>query len=100
EAQAQHVFNYSFDVANYCAWFAPDVHCYVDQRFGLFPHEAASYAKAIQELPSDALEVLGNLRKPGDSAWIKLFRQHKIDHLVLSKFYDNRPQILIAQMCW
>jgi hypothetical protein len=100
QAQAKHVFNYSFEVANYCAWFAPEVHCYVDQRFGLFPHEAARYAKAVQELPSDALEVLGNGRKPGDSAWIKLFRQHDIDHLVLGKFYDNRPQILVAQMCW
>jgi hypothetical protein len=100
QEQAKHVFNYSFDVANYCAWFAPDVHCYVDQRFGLFPHEAADYAKAVQELPSDALEVLGNGRKPGNSAWIKLFRQHKIDHLVLSKVYDNRPQMVVAQMCW
>jgi len=100
QEHAKHVFNFSFDLANYCAWFAPEVHCYMDQRFGLFPHEAAPYAKAVLDLPSDALEVLGKDRKPGGSAWIKLFRQHDIDHLALSKVYDNRPQILVAQMCW
>lgn len=100
QAQAERVFNYSFDVANYCAWFTPEVHCYVDQRFALFPHEAGRYAKAIQELPADALEILNNGRKPSGSGWTKLFRQHNIDHVVLTKFYESAQQNLVTQLSW
>lgn len=99
-AEAKHVFNYNFDMANYCAWFAPGVRCYVDQRLALFPQEAHRYAKAKKALETTAADIL--TEAPASSArrdWSDAFQHHAIDHLAMSRSNDP-PEVLILYMCW
>lgn len=99
-AQAKHVFNYSFDIANYCAWFAPGVRCYVDQRLALFRHEGNRYAKAKKALVNTAADIITDA--PSSSArrdWLETFQDHAIDHLAMRRSIDP-PELFITHMCW
>jgi hypothetical protein len=98
QAQARHVFNFSSDIAQYCAWFAPGVRCYVDHRLALFPHEAARYAKTKLDLRLDAGDV-EERRKPVASGWREVFHLHKIDHIAMTKFLEPQQKIIV-QMFW
>lgn len=100
KAPAQRVFNYSPELANYCAWFAPEVRCYLDQRHALFAHEAARYGTAKRGLRDDAIVALDEVGKSPRGEWREVFRAHKIDYLALSRFsYDFAPTT-IASLCW
>src|SRR5262249_3964027 len=45
DGQMGRVFNFSFDLADYCAWFAPDVKCCIDFRWPLFAASVQEYGK-------------------------------------------------------
>ena len=99
EGQAKRVFNYTFDIANYCAWFAPGVRCYTDSRYVLFPQEAAHYTKAKNALKMDAGDAVGrHLKKTG--SWHGVFRTHDVDHLAVTKMFEDQQTEIITAMCW
>jgi|GEM_PF-3582599 len=100
QAGAKHVFNLSSDIAHYCAWFAPGVRCYIDQRLGLFAHEAAQYAKMRKQLREDANTVIRDQRRPPKSDWPELFRAQQIDHLVITRFWEQPHANAVVMMCW
>ncbi len=83
EGKCGAVFNLSNDIANYCAWFAPEVKCFVDYRYALFARDMESYAKARSALWNKG-------KTPTD--WSKLFEQKGIDHVVLPNFEANPAQ--------
>ncbi len=99
QADARHVFNFTNDIAHYCAWYAPSVRCFFDQRYALFGQHAAAFAKAKKELVADASKVL-DLRGPSGADWVNLFRQHGIDYLVVTKAHEPISEAaLLVSMC-
>lgn len=74
------VFNFSYDLPHYCAWYAPDVKCFMDVRFALFADQTASFTKARLALADPA--------KP-DADWQTLFEARKIDQVVLANFLKS-----------
>ncbi|MCS7044909.1 MAG: hypothetical protein NZO58_00995 [Gemmataceae bacterium] len=98
--QARRVFNFTNDIASYCAWFAPGVRCYIDDRYELFAGEAPRFIKIRSELRDDGREALGSHRFRRDSEWQRLFGQRQIDHLVLTRFASDRDQAVVAGLCW
>ena len=72
--ECENVFNVNIDVAHYCTWFAPEVRCFLDHRYHLFPRSADAYAKAKAAL-------LDKDRPSSD--WTSLFVEREIDHVVL-----------------
>ena len=65
-----HVFNFTPEIAHYCAWFAPGVKCFFDARFSLFPDDAARAIQARKGFASNAPE-----------GWLKTFTDRKVDYL-------------------
>jgi hypothetical protein len=75
-------FNYSPEVANYCAWFCPAEKGFFDYRFDFFSSElAAEYIDIRQALRGNPPAAADLGRQPAD--WHKLFREHHINHVVL-----------------
>src|SRR5262245_35873338 len=100
KAGAEHVFNTTTDVAHYCAWFAPGVRCYMDQRLGLFAWEAARYAKMRKQLRENAGVIAFDQRRPETSDWPEGFRTLQIDHLIITRFGDLQSANAMVLMCW
>lgn len=81
--QLERVFNFTPDIANYCAWFAPGVKCTVDLRFSLYAHAAAAFGKTKRALLESASDF--NADKTEERAtWERGLKDFRVDHVVLS----------------
>jgi hypothetical protein len=80
KGECGHVFNTSYDLGNYLAWYAPEVKYGLDTRYSLFAASAPAYAKARQALR--APEGL-----PDD--WEAYFDEHEIDQVTLTNYLQS-----------
>lgn len=77
-----HGFNYSPDVANYCAWYCPEEKGFLDYRFDLVSRELGkAFVDVRQALRRDPLPVGESV--PPRTDWQKVFRDRGINHVVL-----------------
>ncbi|MCI0642276.1 MAG: hypothetical protein L0Y72_21610 [Gemmataceae bacterium] len=90
---AQRVFNFTGDLANYCAWHAPGVKCYFDFRWSLFPSESGISAKTKKALLDDTRDELSG--KSGGAAsdiWHKTFADRKINLVAVTNIDQVRER--------
>jgi tetratricopeptide (TPR) repeat protein len=85
--QGLRVFNFSPEIAHYCAWFAPSVKCFLDSRWSLFPDDAALAVKTRMALSVNEPET-----------WRPVLLDRKVDYLVVSNFPNKREADLAAQL--
>jgi hypothetical protein len=78
-------FNYSPDLANYAAWHVPGYKDFYDYRFGLFADQAEAVGKIRKEFQDESKLLLtrGTIKREGGS-WRRVFRDRKINHVVLT----------------
>jgi hypothetical protein len=92
-------FNFHPDVANYCAWFAPDEKGFFDHRFQLFPDAVTDFVEVRRALSPPKEE---EARPPDDDAVEKVFanpdRPYRINHLVLGG--EREGGVLVVQKLW
>jgi len=69
------------DVANYCAWFAPDEKTFFDYRFSLLSKRAADFMAIRKELQK-------TLGAPVSEELAELFRKHDMSYVVVSWLTD------------
>jgi hypothetical protein len=74
------LFNYTFEIAPYCAWYAPQVKCCFDFRFELFGSVAADIGRIRQ--------TLRDRPNPTPRARV-LFGRHGIDHVGITGQLDQ-----------
>lgn len=97
EGKVQRLFNFSPDLANYCAWFAPGVQSGVDSRLTLFPHMAVPYFNTRLALMVDAMQTRDQAAARRE--WQKTFAHFNIDHVALTSF--QQPNIRgVGAMMW
>jgi hypothetical protein len=80
-AQA-HGFNYSPEIAHYCAWFGPEARGFFDSRLRLDPRTAADFAVVRRGIrgPRSAAEAEA---QENPDAWRAVLRSRGVNHLVL-----------------
>lgn len=80
-------FNTSPDVANYCAWFAPQEKGFFDYRFPLFADVLSDYTRTRQVLRGDTPADASAPEEGGEDAsrWQELFRRYGVDHVVVTR---------------
>jgi hypothetical protein len=98
-------FNFSVDIANYCAWFCPQEKSFLDLRFDLYPNSVDTFVKLRQALnPRSDKTVQDSTTSQRD--WLRKlsviqesFQAYKISHLVISgrSFGNIRP---VVQRLW
>jgi hypothetical protein len=92
-AEPLRVFNFSADIAHYCAWYAPGVKCFLDSRWPLFADDAALAAKARQGLAVGEPE-----------AWQPVFQERRVDCLALvpaySAQFQRRRELEVVDRLW
>ena len=71
------VFNFSADLGNYGAWFAPGVKHFIDYRYNLYPEATETFIKVRQALTD---------RTKKAQTWQKVFLEHGIDYVALTNF--------------
>jgi hypothetical protein len=83
-------FNFTPEIANYCAWFCPQEKGFLDQRFDLFPNRAGDFRDLRQAL-IPRLEKTGQDRPAPQTEWtrrLSIFQKHfasyGINHIVIS----------------
>ena len=81
KGECKNVFNSTTDLAHYCAWFAPDVKCFLDQRHALFPEWASTFIKTRDALLTDA--------RAQAEDWQPLFEERQIDQVALANTKKN-----------
>lgn len=70
------------DIGHYCAWFSPDVKCYFDGRFNLFPAVAREYEEICRALnPGLEAGIDPTLARTDD--WGKLLRDRGFTYVVI-----------------
>jgi hypothetical protein len=84
-------FNYSPDVANYCAWYCADVQGvprepgFFDFRLNAVPPDVATqYVDVRQALKTETGPVGTALQRPTN--WQEMFRKHHINHVILNRY--------------
>lgn len=85
EGKVEKVFNFQWALADYFAWYAPGVRCFLDSRHHLFPDLVkvhADWRKALWEEGARVFswEILDTTVPPG-SVWRKGFLDYGVDHL-------------------
>jgi len=92
---ADHGFNFQYDIPNYCAWFCPREKGFFDLRLSLFRTAAISYLD-IQKAFFPRNEEMQEPVPP----WQELFRdqRHSIDHVVISSM--QREAFKYPQRFW
>ena len=88
------VFNFSPDLANYCAWFAPGVQCYFDSRYGLFARQAEDYHLLRQQI------IDRKSPKAPTIHWTQLFTDYGIGHVAMTNFNTDGQASLMARRGW
>ncbi len=84
------VFNFSPDIAHYCAWHAPGVKCFFDARWSLFPEDAVLSAKARFGLTANMPEV-----------WLKTFQDRKVNYLAAGRLnFLSNADVELAARFW
>ncbi|MBI3409169.1 MAG: hypothetical protein HY040_12550 [Planctomycetes bacterium] len=109
--QVRRVFNFTLDLADYCAWFAPDVKCCIDFRFPLFAGSAAAYGKTKKVLLTLAPEIAEREPEERDS-WERGLRESwaagldglQADHLAITstplKTTLDPPNRWLVEFLW
>ena len=77
EGRAGNVFNFTPEVGDYLAWFAPGVKSFIDHRYNLYPKAIATFAEISAELTD---------RKADPRGWQAAFQKHGIDQVALTNF--------------
>ncbi|MCI0380767.1 MAG: hypothetical protein L0215_24555 [Gemmataceae bacterium] len=91
---AQRVFNFTADLAHYCAWHAPGVKCYFDFRWPLFPAESGISAKTRKALLEDTRdEVSGKGGGAAAEIWQKTFADRKINLVAVTNYEQPRDDL-------
>jgi hypothetical protein len=90
-------FNYKPDIANYCAWFAPQVKGFYDYRFDLFGPVADDIGKLRKAVRDGADEAKRGRRPQGAAAG--LLDARGLDHLVLTGFGRDPTVTLMVAQC-
>ena len=90
KGEGGNVFNVGFEFAPYCAWYAPDVKCFLDTRFALFAHQTAAYTLARRAL----------LEQKNPEDWETLFQKHEVDQVILGRFVPNLRRDPSAYGAW
>jgi hypothetical protein len=86
-------FNYTADIANYCAWFCPSARSFIDYRFSLFPESLGTH----QEL-REALAARADGGTYQGTSWPDIFRQRNISHVIVG---GGEPDwIALTQPLW
>ncbi len=76
KGECANVFNgMSLEVADYLAWFAPDVKYGMDSRFALYAERVPGYINARKALPA-----------PNSTAWEEYFVKHNVDQVTVANF--------------
>jgi hypothetical protein len=85
------VYNFAPEIAHYCAFFASEVKCGIDQRFALFLGRAKDYAAARNDLWDETNEAVQPKEKlppaPVDRVWPKLFADWRIDAVAVTGYH-------------
>ncbi len=92
----------SVDLANYCAWFAPGVKGFLDNRYELFAAVAESYLRG-RPLWQEAAEYFTGRAPPPEFYfvnWRQLAEHYDLDFLALTKFNRTPGNKLLAQRFW
>jgi tetratricopeptide (TPR) repeat protein len=85
-------FNFSPDVANYCAWFSPQEKSFVDYRFPLFQDNLGTFNKLREALRSSPDGVVRT-----DTDWVSLFQERRINHVIVFQPGDT---VLLMRRFW
>jgi hypothetical protein len=94
-------FNFSPEIANYCAWFCPEERSFFDARFPLFDKVAEAYIDVRTALsPSresvQSLSELQQRERERASKLLEHLRTHQINHLMVtgSSYSAIQPAVL------
>lgn len=104
--EIHNVYNFAPDVAHYCAYFAPEVKCGIDQRLALFDGKAPEYAALRNELWEQGAEFVQPAdkrpRQPAARAWPNLLADWNVDALAISGFHRQASgkSVALAFMVW
>jgi len=79
-----HGFHAHPDLANYCAWFAPQEKCFFDYRYSLVGAESEDFIEARRALRSAATDD-----KTSNAEWSDVFRRRGIRYVLLSDRDSN-----------
>jgi hypothetical protein len=85
-----HGFNFDLDVANYLAWYSPNVKGFIDHRFPLFTATIEDWLKVRQALRPKNSDNTGpqdvEQAEADQQTWERVFRdpRYTIDYIVLS----------------
>jgi hypothetical protein len=88
-----HGFNYSWDIAPYCAWFGADDNGLPPEKMFFDIRFESLDSTSIKEL-TDARQTLRNYSDPPENLpgepenWEKIFKKHDINHVVLTNVVD------------